>query len=160
MTSTPSRTFDNPEAAPPGFSILDRRFMHRRWTPLALAAALALAASPAGLASTGKAPAPASASASAASAAKPMPLPKKVDINSASAKELKALPGIGDAEARRIIAARPYPSKAKLVADNVISYEAFLVIKDQIVAVQKVPPKSKASAPPAAKTTEKPGGKS
>ena len=44
---------------------------------------------------------------------------KRIDINSASRAQLKTLPGIGDAEADRIIAARPYPSKAKLGADKV-----------------------------------------
>jgi DNA uptake protein ComE-like DNA-binding protein len=64
-----------------------------------------------------------------------------VDINSAGRAQLKMLPGIGDAEADRIIAARPYPSKAKLVAAKILSDEKYLAIKGRIVAVQKEPPR-------------------
>lgn len=39
---------------------------------------------------------------------------KLVDINSAGKKELKTLPGIGDTDADKIIAGRPYGSKAHL----------------------------------------------
>jgi hypothetical protein len=63
-----------------------------------------------------------------------------VDINSASKAELKTLPGVDDATADRIVAARPYPSKAKLAADQVISFPLFLTLKDRIVALQKLPP--------------------
>lgn len=57
-----------------------------------------------------------------------------VDINSASAAELKKLPGIGDAEALRIIEGRPYGSKAWLTTNNVISMGIYLDIEDFIVA--------------------------
>jgi len=92
------------------------------------------------------------ASASAGSQAKASPAPAKlVDINSASRAQLKTLPGIGDAEADRIIAARPYPSKAKLGADKVVSDETYLAIKGRIVAVQPVPPKAKTDGKASAK---------
>ncbi len=70
--------------------------------------------------------------------AAPSAPPKLVDINSASRAELKTLPGIDDAQANRIIAARPYPSKAKLVADKVLPIEAYDALKGRIVAIQKV----------------------
>lgn len=60
-----------------------------------------------------------------------------VDLNSASKADLKSLPGIDDAAADRIVAARPYPSKAKLVAEQVISMELFLSLKDRVVALQQ-----------------------
>ena len=46
------------------------------------------------------------------SSAKPQ---KKVDLNNASLEELKTLPTVGDAEAKKIIANRPYKSKGELV---------------------------------------------
>lgn len=39
---------------------------------------------------------------------------KKVDLNNASLEELKTLPTVGDAEAKEIIAHRPYKSKGEL----------------------------------------------
>jgi DNA uptake protein ComE-like DNA-binding protein len=38
----------------------------------------------------------------------------KVDINSASEKELEELPGVGSATAKKIVAGRPYTSVADL----------------------------------------------
>lgn len=62
-----------------------------------------------------------------------------VDLNSASIAELKTLPGIGDAEAARIVAARPYPSKAKLVASKALSEAQFAKLKGLVEARQKLP---------------------
>lgn len=70
---------------------------------------------------------------------------KPIDINSASRAQLKTLPGIGDAEADRIIAARPYPSKAKLGAERIVSDETYLAIKGLVVAKQ--PDAAKATGP-------------
>jgi len=60
-----------------------------------------------------------------------------VDINSASRAQLKKIPGIGNAEADKIIAGRPYLSKAHLVTRNIISGTHYAQIKDQIIARQK-----------------------
>ncbi len=61
---------------------------------------------------------------------------KLVDINGASRTELKTLPGIGDAEAARIIAGRPYLSKAELVSKNVLPEGVYVSLKSQIIARQ------------------------
>lgn len=65
---------------------------------------------------------------------------KLVDINSASKKELKTLPGIGDAEAARIIAGRPYGSKVWLVSHNILPADKFPAIRDLVIARQKGTP--------------------
>lgn len=73
---------------------------------------------------------------------------KLVDINSAGKSELKTLPGISDADADKIIAGRPYFSKAHLTTRNIISrpvYEGLkkLVIAGQTQDVKASLPKSK-----------------
>lgn len=60
-----------------------------------------------------------------------------VDINSASKEELKKLPGIGDAEANKIIAGRPYLSKAHLQTHNIVSPGVYQGLQRLVVARQK-----------------------
>ena len=59
---------------------------------------------------------------------------KPVDINNATVRQLKKLPGIGDAEAARIIAGRPYATKAALVTEKIIPDGIFINIKNRIEA--------------------------
>ena len=61
---------------------------------------------------------------------------KLVDINSASKAELKTLPGIADAEADKIIAGRPYLSKANLTTHNIISRTVYEGLKHKVIAKQ------------------------
>lgn len=105
------------------------------------------------------APAPAMQASAAGKQAQPVAPVKLVDINSASAKELKTLPGIGDAEAAKIIAGRPYLTKADLVTKNVLQTGPYLSLKDQVVAMQKTPPKTKTADKAAGTTEAKPNAK-
>ncbi len=79
--------------------------------------------------------------ASAPKKAKPAAPVKLVDINSASRAELKKLPGVGDAEADKIIANRPFLSKAELVTKGVMPAGPYLSLKNRVVAMQKTMPK-------------------
>jgi DNA uptake protein ComE-like DNA-binding protein len=58
----------------------------------------------------------------------------KIDINTATADQLKAVPGIGDAYAKRIIDGRPYTAKNQLATRGILPQGVYDKIKDQIIA--------------------------
>jgi len=60
-----------------------------------------------------------------------------VDINSASKEELKKLAGMTDEMAARIIARRPFPTKARLITNDIIPMSVYEPNKARIIAVQK-----------------------
>jgi DNA uptake protein ComE-like DNA-binding protein len=59
-----------------------------------------------------------------------------VDINSATAMQLRALPGVSEGDAAKIIQGRPYADKNQLVSKKVVPETTYEKIKDQIVAKQ------------------------
>lgn len=67
----------------------------------------------------------------------------QIDINSASEADLKAIPGIGDAYAAKIIAGRPYAKKDQLKSRNILSGPAYDQVKEHIIAKQPAAPAKK-----------------
>jgi DNA uptake protein ComE-like DNA-binding protein len=57
-----------------------------------------------------------------------------VDINTATAGDLKGLPGVSDAGAAKILQGRPYKDPSDLVSKKVMSAAEFAKIKDRVVA--------------------------
>ncbi len=74
--------------------------------------------------------------------------PAVVDINSATLAQLTTLPGIGNSEAARIIAGRPYLTKAGLVTDRIIPAGTYQAIRHRIIAIQHAKPDRSAQAKP------------
>jgi len=103
---------------------------------MAAAPAVAATTTPAG--SAASAPVPLTPPPSTPKKPAPSSLPR-VDINSASRAELKTLPGIGNAEADKIIAHRPYLTKTELVSKGVLGTGPYVSLKDRVIAVQKGP---------------------
>ncbi len=58
----------------------------------------------------------------------------RVDLNSATQRQLSSLPGITDADAYRIVANRPYPSPEALVRRGVIGPRKFDGIESYVYA--------------------------
>jgi competence protein ComEA len=98
-----------------------------------MGAFVALLALPALGQSTQTKPTPPMATTGKASPATPAAL---VDINTASAEDLDALPGIGKARGEAIIKGRPYKGKDDLLNRHILPQSVYDGIKSKIIANQ------------------------
>jgi DNA uptake protein ComE-like DNA-binding protein len=123
--------------------------MHRKWIALVAAVALIAGAAEADATTAAAAQAPPHQSASGVRGKAPAarmsakPQQKQVNLNAASRQELKGLVGGSDEEAARIIAGRPYDSKAFLLSRQIISAARYEEIKKQVVAGKPAQPASR-----------------
>ena len=66
-----------------------------------------------------------------------------MDINSATAKQLATLDGIGEARSAAIVKGRPYNGKDDLVNKKVLTQDVYDKVKDKIIAKQAATEKKK-----------------
>ena len=119
----------------------------KRFTMAIAAAAFAAALAVSAFAQQGSTAQPATPATPAAEPAKAAPAERpahkgtahamhKTDINSASREDLMKLPGITDAVADKIIAARPFKSRAELTSKKVLTAKEYAKIRSMVIAHQ------------------------
>ena len=68
--------------------------------------------------------------------------PKPVDINNASVEQLARVPGLDKAHAMKIVASRPYPTRAWLVTKGILSETKYAEVKGYLVATPNTSPRA------------------
>jgi competence protein ComEA len=99
-----------------------------------LASPVAAQTAPAPAAPTPAAPVTAAPAQPKAQATKKAPVPAIVNINTASAAQLEALPQIGPKRSAAIIKGRPYKTTDELVTKKVLTRSVYGKIKDHLTA--------------------------
>jgi hypothetical protein len=57
-----------------------------------------------------------------------------VDLNAASVDELKQLPGVSEAQAKKIVESRPFKRNDELITKKILSVAAYDAIKEHLAA--------------------------
>ena len=106
---------------------------------LAVAPAMSMAATspvPASGSPQKSAPAKAAPHSHATHAKSAMHASAKLDLNTATREELMKLPGIGEALADKIIAARPFTAKSELLSKSILTKAEYAKVASKVVAKQ------------------------
>jgi len=119
-----------------------RRAVEVRWIIVLACAVLALGLFGPAQAAEKKVP----ATGAAAAAAKPAPTekaakPEILELNTATMEQLMALPGIGDAYAKKIIEGRPYKAKNELTTRKILPQHVYAKISHSVIAKHAAPAK-------------------